>query len=298
MLTFTMLWKESAAAMGLSSNDPYIPIVKRNVNNGLKLMKSAAQQYWTRKEIVADLVAGQQYYTLAADTIRPRNLRINNGSLIFPIPSVESENEWNALNIIPQFAIFYPQRWFVRGPNEIGVWPVPSTNISGALIVAYDSRLEDMYLDDTVGGSVTVTQGSTVLTGTGFTPNMVGMKLGFTDGSDGNWYSIIGYTNSTTMTLENFYPKTTQTTNATVIGSCPDIPEEYHVNLEDYALYRYYKLKRINVEVANDYRNDFLAGQEGYLGTFSDKESSQIISPRTNILSYNPLLVPPINLQG
>lgn len=298
MLTFTQLYKESGAAMGLSSTDPYLAVVKRNINTGLKLLKSAAQQYITRKEVVADLKEGQQFYTFAPDVIRPRNIRINNGSLIFPIPMVESENEWNALNVIPQFAVFYPQKGFVRGFNEIGVWPIPSQNIAGALLISYDSRLEDMYLDDTVGTAITVTNGSVTITNTAnaFKPSMVGMKLGFTDGSDGNWYNIIGYTNADTMTLDNFYIKPTQTTTATIIGSCPDIPEEFHPALEDYALSRYYKLKRINNEVANDFFQSFLFAQEGYLGTFSDKESSQIINPRTNSLGYNPLLVPPMNM--
>lgn len=298
MLTFTQLYRESAAAMGLNASDPYLPIVKRNINNGLKLLKSAAQQYYTRKEISANLVEGQQYYTLPADAIRVRNLRINNGSLIFPIGSVESENEWNSLNIIPQFAVFYPQRWFVRGPNEIGVWPIPSTNLTGALIIAYESRMEDMYLDDTVGLNITATQNSVTITNNShaFLPSMVGMKLGFTNGSDGNWYNIIGYANDQSMTLENFYQKTTQTTTATIIGSCPDIPEEFHPSLEDYALSRYYKLKRINVQIANDFEASFLRAQAGYLSTFSDKETSQIINPRMGALGYSPLLVPPINM--
>lgn len=298
MLTFTQLYKESAAAMGLNASDPYLPIVKRNINTGLKLLKSAAQQYFTRKEVIKSLVANQQFYIMDPDFIRPRNVRINNGSLIFPIGGVESENEWNGLNIIPQFAVFYPQRWFLKGPNQIGVWPIPSTNITNALMVSYDSRMEDMYLDDTVGASVTVTKNSMTITNNAhaFLPSMVGMRLGFTDGSDGNWYTIIGYTNDQAMTIETFYQKATQTSAGTIIGSCPDIPEEFHPALEDYALSRYYKLKRINVNVANDFEASFLRAQEGYLGTFADKESSQIINPRANNLGYNPLLVPPSSM--
>jgi hypothetical protein len=289
------LYKEAAAGMGLNATDPYIPIVKRNINNGLKLFKSAAQQYYTRKEISTNLVANQQYYTLPADAIRPRNVKVNNGSLIFPIENIESEDEWNALNIIPQFSVFYPQKFFVRGPNEIGVWPIPSSNLSNALILAYDSRMEDMYLDDTVAINVTATKNSVTITNNAhaFKPTMVGMKLGFTDGTDGNWYTIVGYTDDQTMTIENFYQKATQTSTATIIGSCPDIPEEFHPGIQDYALYRYYKLKRINAQLANDFKNDFLMAQEGYIGTFADKDTSQIINPRSNRLAYNPLLTPP-----
>jgi hypothetical protein len=298
LLTFTQLYKEAGAAMGLNSTDPYLPIVKRNINTGLKLLKSAAQQYYTRKETIVSLIANQQFYIMDPDFIRPRTIRINNGSIIFPISGVESESEWNALNIIPQFAVFYPQRWFLKGPNQIGVWPIPSTNVANALMIAYESRMEDMYLDDTVGISVTVTNNSMNITNNAhaFTPKMVGMKLGFTDGSDGNWYTIVGYTNDQLMTIETYYKKATQTTTGTIIGSCPDIPEEFHPALEDYALSRYYKLKRINAQVANDFEGSFLRAQEGYLATFSDKESSQIINPRRNTLGYNPLLIPPSSM--
>lgn len=299
MLTFTQLYTEVFQGCGLPTTDSVnINLIKRNINNALKLMKSAAAQYYTRKEVVADLKQGQQYYTFNPDMIRTRNVRVNNGSLIFPIRTVESENEWNALNIIPSFAVFYPQRWFIRGPNEIGIWPTPAVDIAGALIVAYDSRLQDMYLDDTVGASITVTNSSVTVTSStnSFNANMIGMKFTFTDGSDGQWYTLIGYTNSSTMTIENFYPNTTHTSTSTIIGSCPDIPEEFQTGLQDYAFYRYYKTQRGAAAKANDFKNDFLLAQEGYIGTFGDKESSQIILPTNNALSYNPLLVPPINM--
>lgn len=301
MLTFQQLYTEVYQGVGVPTTDSVsIALIKRNINNGLKLMKSAAAQYYTRKEVVASLAAGQQYYTFNPDMIRARNIRVNNGSLIFPIRTVESENEWNALNIIPSFAVFYPQRWFIRGPNEIGVWPMPSTNIANALIVSYDSRMQDMYLDDTVGATLTVTNNSTTVTSStsSFLPNMVGMRFTFTDGSDGQWYTIVGYTSSSIVTIENFYPNATQTSAATIIGQTPDIPEEFHVGIQDYAFYRYYKSQRGAVAKANDFKEDFLEAQAGYVGTFGDKESSQIVLPQNNALAYNPLMVPPINMQG
>lgn len=299
MLTFTQMYTEAYQGAGINSTDSVnVGLIKRNTNNGLKLLKSAAMQYYTRKEVVASLTAGQQFYTFNPDMVRIRNVRVNNGSLIFPIRTIESENEWNALNIIPSFAVFYPQRWFVRGNNEVGIWPTPAVNISNALIISYDSRMTDMYLDDVVGATITVTQNSTTVTSStnSFLPNMVGMFFTFTDGSDGQWYKIVGYTNAGTVTIENFYPNATQTSALTIIGSVPDIPEEFHVNIQDYALYRYYKTQRGAKEKANDFKEDFLEGQAAYAGTFGDKESSQIIFPQNNALAYNPLMVPPINM--
>lgn len=304
MYTFTQLYTETYKGCGIPSTDSTnISLIKRNINTALKVMKAEAAQYYTRKEVVANLAQGQQYYTFNPDMLRVRNVRVNNGSLIIPMKTIESENEWNALNIIPSFAVFYPQRWFVRGPNEIGIWPTPAVNISNALLISYDARLQDMYLDDVIGTKITVTKGSITITtdGTGskfFSPTMVGMRFTFTDGSDGQWYLITGYTDTTHMTIENFYPNATQTSAATIVGSTPDIPEAYQPGLMDYAFYRYYKTQRGAEAKANDFNNDFLLAKQNYIGTFGDKESSQIILPNNNALAFNPLLVPPINMQG
>lgn len=299
MLTFTQMYTEVYKGAGIpATNSSAISLVKRNINNAIQLMKTESGLYVTRKEVVADLTVGNQYYTFNPDVIRVRNVRVNNGSLIFPIRNIESENEWNALNIIPSFAVFYPQRYFIRGPNEIGIWPTPAADISGALLVSYDSRLQDLYLDDTIGATITATYGSTTLLSptNSFTPQMIGMKLTFTDGTDGQWYNIVGFTNSGQMTLGNFYPNPTQTNSNTLIGSTPDIPEAYHMGLEDYAFYRYFKTQRGAANKANDFKNDWLLAKDGYQGTFGDKESSQIILPNNNALMYNPLMVPPINM--
>lgn len=311
MLTFTQLYTETYQGCGLPTNpgtgvltdSVQLNLIKRNINNGNKLMKVEAGVYTDRKEVTASLTQGQQYYTFDPDVIRVRNLRVNNGSLIFPIRPVESENEWNALNIIPSFAVFYPQRYFIRGNNEIGIWPMPAVNIANALVVAYDSRQQDMYLDDVTGISVTVTNASTTITTTGtgsnkFAANMVGMMLTFTDGSDGNWYKIVGFTSITQMTLENFYPGATQTSTGTLIGLVPDIDEPYQINLEDYAYYRYFKGQRGSAEKANDFLNDFRVAQIAYRGNFGDKESSQILLPNSSSLPYDPLRVPPVNMNG
>lgn len=302
MITFTQLYTEVYQGCGIPATDSVsIALIKRNVNTGLKRLKSAAGVAWTRKEVVASLKAGQQYYTFNPDMIRPRNIRVNNGSLIFPIGSIESENQWNSLNIVPNFAVFYPQRWFQKGNNEIGIWPLPSSDISNALLISYDSRLQDMYIDDFTGIQITATKNSQTITTTGsgsnqFTNNMIGMKLTFTDGSDGQWYTIIGVTDASHALLENYYPNATQTSSATLIGSTPDIPEEFQPGIQDYAFWRYYKTQRGAAGRANDFFNDFLTAQNDYAATFGDKESSQIILPKNTTLSYNPLMVPPINM--
>ena len=201
MITFQELYTEAADGAGIALTDTVnVNFIKRNINNALKLFKSDARRYFTRKEMVADLIANQQYYALPADSIRGSAVKVNNGSMIFPITGIESELAWNAINVIPNFAVFYPQKYFFRGATEVGVWPIPSTLLTGGLIIAYDARLTDMYLDDTVGVNITATNGSQTITNTthSFKPTMVGMKFSITDGTDGNWYTILSYTNDQT----------------------------------------------------------------------------------------------------
>lgn len=300
MITFTQLYTESATACSLPLTDPYIPVLKRNINNALKLIKSDARRAYTRKETVADLVANQQYYQFPADSIRGSRIRINNGSLIFPIVSIESELKWDSINVIPNFAVFYPQKYFIRGANEVGVWPIPAANLPGALILAYEARMADMYLDDTVGLDITATNGNQTITCAthSFTANMVGMKFSFTDGSDGNWYNILAYTNDETLILDNYYQGPTNTSTGTIIGSCPDIPEAYQLALEFFANAMYYSNQRKDPAMASFYQEQYELMHDGYIGAYASKETSQIIQPQDGLVPYNPLLVPPMGLTG
>lgn len=295
MITWTQLYTESADGCGINLSDTVnLNFIKRNINNALKLFKSDARRYFTRKEAVADLVANQQYYTFPADCIRSTAVRVNNGSLIFPITSLSSEEKWNAVNVIPNFAVFYPQKYFLRGATEVGVWPIPAQNLPGALIMSYEARLQDMYLDDSVGLDITATNGNQTITCAthGFTATMVGMKFSVTDGSDGNWYTILSYTNDQTLVLDNYYQGTTVTTTSTIIGSCPDIPEEFQQGLEFYALHIFHLLKRGNVNKSNEFKSLYDIMHDGYIGAYASPETSQVLLPQDNLMPYNPLLVP------
>ena len=301
MITFQQLYTETADGCGIALTDTVnINYIKRNINNAEKLIKSDARRYFTRKEIVCDLKSGQQYYTLSADSIRGSAVRVNNGSIIFPIVGEESELKWNSLNIIPQFAVFYPQRYFFRGSSEVGVWPIPSTDLPGGLIIAYESRMTDMYLDDTVGLNITATNGSQTITNDshGFKPTMVGMKFSITNGLDGNWYTVLSYTNDTTMLLDNYYQGSTTTTTSTIIGSTSDIPEEYHLALEFYALHIFHLIKRGNVNKSNEFKALYDNLHDAYIGAYASKETSQVLVQNDNMMPYNPLMVPPMGLTG
>jgi len=166
--------------------------------------------------------------------------------------------------------------YWIRGRNEIGLWPIPSQNTTNGLIISYEPRLADMSVDDVTTTTVTVTQGSQNVTSpsSAFLPNMAGMYFSVTDGTDGNWYQITAAT-STTLTLENYYQGISESGASCIIGSAPDIPEDYHLGMVYYACMNYY-LKRKDLETAGFYKGLFEDLLEQYKTTYAAKTTGQV----------------------
>lgn len=277
MYTFTQLKNRTIDITGVQSTSTTDVVnITQDLNQGLRLFKNAARRYWTRKEVSANLVAGQQYYTFPEDVVRGTEVRVNSSGLNFPVLIVDSEAMWNRINIIPAMTINLPMYYFIRGRNEIGLWPVPSANVTAGLVVSYEPRLTDMSIDD-VTGTVGVTNGSTTVTSSSlFLPTMVGMSFTVTDGSDGNWYPIIIYDNASSLELENFYQGITEPSATGLIGSVPDIPEDYQLGLVYFAAYNFF-LKRKDNATATMYKALFEDLLQQYKEVYAAKTTGQVM---------------------
>ena len=253
------MYNRAVNMVGISptTNAQDVTNMKSDINQALRLFKNSSRRYWTRKEVSANLVAGQQYYTFPEDMVRITEVKSNtgSGSYNWPLVGIDSEAIWNRYNIIPNNTLMVPQFYFIRGRNEIGLYPIPSQNVTAGLIVSYEPRMLDMNTDDTTTTTVTVTNGSQYVTSpsTNFSTNMVGMQFSVTDGSDGNWYLITAAT-ATQLTLENAYQGPSSSAVACPIGLVPDIPEEYQLGLVYFACYNYY-LKRNEMANATLYKS-------------------------------------------
>lgn len=278
MLTFTTLYQRGIDITGVQSTSTTdVANIKADINQGLRLFKNAARRYWTRKEISANLVSTQQYYQLPADMVRVTEVRVNSSGLNFPVNQVDSEAMWNRINIIPAMTINLPMYYFIRGNNEVGLWPIPSANVSAGLVVSYEPRLIDMSVNDVTAGTVTVANGSTTITNSGnnFTNAMVGRWFQVTDGTDGNWYQIAGYTSATILTLANYYIGLSESGGTYVIGQAPDIPEDYQMGLVYYAAYNFF-LKRKDEATAVNYKALYEDLLNQYREVYAAKTTGQI----------------------
>lgn len=296
MLTFTQAYTRAADITGISivTNTSALINIKADINQGLRIFKNASRRYWTRKEATTNLVANQQYYTFPEDMVRITTVRVTSGGLTLPVVLEDSEEMWNRINLIPAMTVGIPTTGFIRGKNELGLYPIPSINATNGLIVSYEPRLKDLSIDDTTGNT-NVTNGSVTVTSSAlFNSKMVGMSLQVTDGSDGNWYPIVGYTSSSGITLENVYQGATSTGVASIIGQVPDIPEDYQLGLVYYAAYNYY-LKRKDAGTASGYKALYEDLLTQYKEVYAAKTTGQVLQS-LDTYSYDLFGLPPMGM--
>lgn len=296
MLTFTQAYTRAADITGISivTNTSALINIKADINQGLRIFKNASRRYWTRKEATTNLVANQQYYTFPEDMVRITTVRVTSGGLTLPVVLVDSEEMWNRINPIPAMTVGIPTTGFIRGKNELGLYPIPSVNATNGLIVSYEPRLKDLSIDDTTG-NINVTNGSVTVTSSAlFNSKMVGMSLQVTDGSDGNWYPIVGYTSSSSITIENVYQGPTSTGVASIIGQVPDIPEDYQLGLVYYAAYNYY-LKRKDAGTAAGYKALYEDLLTQYKEVYAAKTTGQVLQDLSSF-QYDLFGLPPMNI--
>ncbi len=286
MLTLTQLVAGAAEVTG-DTDTTVAGYFKRAINTGMQKYMATMRRYWTRSSKTADLVASQQYYQFPTDAIRVTGVVLTNGGQPYPLQPMTSENQWRRLNTAVA-GFTFPGYFFVRGSDEIGIWPIPSSAVVAGMEIYYEPRTVNLTQDDFTTGTVTVTNGSTTIThsAAGFTAKMVGRYFQTTDNSDGLWYKISAFIDASNLTLENYYQGISGAGTAFLIGECPPFPEEFHESLIDYAAYRYY-LDRKDVGVAAEYKSLFDESLMLCKETYSSKVTGSVINTiPDDILGY------------
>lgn len=293
MLTFTQAYTRAAGMCGVNLTAPDMIFIKQDVNQAVRLFKNAARRYWTRQEMITNLVANQQYYQLPPNLVRVTEVRINSNGLNFPLNLIHSEHLWNKLNIIPAMTINLPTYGFIRGRNELGLWPMPASLTVNGLMVSYEPRLQDMSIDDVTTGTVTVNNGTTLVTLSTpiVTPSMVGRWFSVTDGTDGNWYQISSYVSSSSFNIEQDYAGLSSTTATFIVGEAADFPEDYHYALPYFASYNFY-LKRKDLNTAGFHKAQFDMLFDQYKRTYSDKQTG-VVTNQIQDYRYSLFSLPP-----
>ena len=285
-----LTWDDAISNCQDLSNDSTsgsLAFFKRMMNVGYKFILSDLSRPVTEKTKTALTVAGQQAYQMGADFLFVKSITVTVGSTVYPVVEEEAQEYWDYLNLTAQSSD-YPQVYFVRpsfgySGAEILFYPKPST-AGNTITIIYEATDKDLSMTKYTDGSVAVTNGSAVVTGTNtsFAAAMVGRFFKITDTNDqgdGMYYKIATFTSATSITLENVYEGSTLTGVTYEIDQAFNLPEDIQILPCYFALQHYYAAKR-DIEQEKKYIGLFNAGLSGSKLRHATKSRGEIIRPK------------------
>lgn len=198
-------------------------------------------------------MTGIQFYQLAANISKLKDVMVTVGQLKFLPAPVQTQQEWDTINFLP-YNSDIPQYFFVYN-NQLGIFPIPSTT-GNVITYNFKRRVADLSYADYSTGTVAGTAGSTAIAGTSTSWNTTGTYPLNTDltfanlfikidppKGDGIWYQIQRFTSDTALVLVNPLvnaPLTPLTGATYTIGQFPLLSEDFHDMLVYGALMVYF----------------------------------------------------------
>lgn len=266
---------------GLTDTDS-VKKFSRDINTGGSMFIAKLNRDFNRKSRTTDIKNGVQYYQFPTDLIRVGEVVVNiggNGNTPGgwhpPLTQIPNETEWNYMNMMNLTGL--PTHYFIRGFNEIGLYPIPSYDQTAGLQISFEPELLRLSTLDFTTGSVTVTNNSTTIvhSAAGFTASMVGQWLEITDDTDYNSYQIQSFSDTSHMDLQNVYQGISGT-RPFRIGQVMEMPHEYLEAPSDYALYRHFT-RRGNPK-AQQFLNSFRTALRDAQEEYGQMTESQVVT--------------------
>ena len=241
-----------------------------------QIILAELQDYQNIKTKTASTVASQQYYHLPPGLMQIESATVTVGSIKYPLTVINSQLQWDKTNqvlinnsVVPQF--IFPRR------DDYGIWPIPGAVYTVTL--NYILRDRSLTTADYTTGTVTVTNNSQTLTGSGttWTAAMVGRWV--TTANDGYWYRISAFSSTTSLTIEEAFQGTTASSQTYTLGESPEIPEEGHILLAQGTTADFYAM-RGDMTKATWWNNMFWTGDGANAGRYDDNVSGGVIGMR------------------
>lgn len=239
MLTFQNLY-ETYRTITKDTSTSNVTLGKLLINDTHKNVCGLADFTFLDDEWYASSVASQESYRLPHN-YQPNSLITiyvdNGGTKYFP-EEISSTREFDFLSAVASSAS-YPQFYSIFS-DYIKFYPTPS-DTSWTIHLKYRKMPLEMTADNYTTGTVSITQNTRTLTGSGttFTAAMEGrsIKLG-----DGLWYPIETYSSTTELLLGKSFEGTTISGGSYIIGELPIIPDGFQTMLLYPALEHYFMM--------------------------------------------------------
>jgi hypothetical protein len=246
-----LIWDDAITICQKTTNDnssDALTYLKLLMNYGYKSLLIAFGRSVIEDTKTAVTVADQQYYQAPRNFLWLKSLTVTIGSTVYPVFEEESQENWDIMNMTTQSSTI-PTKFFIRrnfgiSGDEIGLWPVPST-ADYTITMIYEATDRDLTQTKYTAGTVTATNGSAAIVGSGttFTAAMIGRYLNITDSAgDGMWYKVSARSSNTAITLENVYEGSTLS-GTYQIAEAFNLPEDMQILPVHYAMYWYFSGK-------------------------------------------------------
>lgn len=236
-------------------------------------------------------VANQQFYNFPYNYKKLIDVSVTVGTTTYTPRLIPSREQWDRLNIATTVKSTIPNYYFVFN-NQVGFFPIPSAS-ANTINFNYKIRSRELSQPDYTTGTITITNGSTTVTGSGttFIADMANRWLQVTAPSgDNHWYQIASFTSTTVLVLAAAYNGTTVSGANYTIGEMSIIPEDFQ-DLSVYdAVRKYYSSRVKDVEIYQMYQtlyNERYAMMNEQLGS---KETSPVLDYGDNYRPQNPNL--------
>lgn len=254
------------------------------------------EYFFNERSTAIATIAQQQGYPLPYNYSKLKTGTLTIGNLKWTPTEILTREEWDNLNVFPYYSDI-PNNFFIYD-GKFNLWPIPSTT-GNVIAFNYQIRVPDLSIADYSAGTVAVTNGSKVVTGTttswlatylpvaGSVKNL-NLWIHFTSpAGDSNWYQIDTIDSATQLTLLNNYDGANSTTVSYTIGQMPLLLEDFH-DLPAYrALMIYFSTINKNPVAAKQFTDLYNAGIE-QLDTYAGSKALQVdLSMQAQVLNPN-----------
>lgn len=233
---------------------------KLRMQHHYTFLSSEANNYSVEKTRYGITKNLQRSYLMTPDYYKMKNIRVKSGSVWYPIEEVKSIDKWHRLTGYTNYSNIPSHYIILNNDGNVHVELDPVPNVDGDsedpnLEFIFEGYLDPLeFPDDYTEGTITVTNGSATVTGSGttFTAAMVGRFINV-----GKWWYEIASVNSTTsLTLVNYYQETTAAGASYTIAELLRLPPEYSYTPLWGAVADYWRTS--NKELADKYESMYV----------------------------------------
>ena len=258
------------------------------INDGIRNIITMPQDWDFLEATKTDTtVANQQAYQLPHNVDKIATVTVTVGSSVYPVAEATSRLFWNQLNVTT-FTSTYPEYYYIDGGN-LNLYPIPADN-NQTITYDYKKAVRDLSNADYTTGTVSLTNASTTVTGSGttFTASMADRWI--KGNLDNFWYEINAFTSTTVVVLRKQWQGATTAGLSYTIGEMPVLPEAYHQLPVFYAVSQYWFQNGDNVR-GREYERMFDEGIAKLISDHGTKTTSMVVDDGEGYSIINPNLL-------